>query len=50
MGRSNNHLVSLDATKTFDKLWRNDLFYKLIDKVDGEIWRIIFDFYQNSKL
>ena len=34
INKSNMHIVSLDASKAFDKLWRNGLFYKLIRKVD----------------
>ncbi|CAF1123171.1 unnamed protein product, partial [Brachionus calyciflorus] len=30
------HLISLDATKAFDKLWRDGLFYKLIGKIPKE--------------
>ena len=32
-GKSSLNLVSLDATKAFDKLWRAGLFYKLKDKI-----------------
>ncbi len=34
------YLVSLDAEKAFDKLWRDGLFYKLINKLDKHYWFI----------
>jgi hypothetical protein len=49
-GKSNLHLISLDASKAFDKLWRAGLFFKLIDVIEPPIWRILFLFYSNSKL
>ena len=47
---SNIFLVSLDASKAFDKLWRHGLFYKLIDEIEDSIWRILFRYYQLSKV
>ena len=49
-GRSNMHLVSLDAAKAFDKLWRDGLFLKLIDKMESSIWRILYKYYTNSHI
>ena len=49
-GKSTIHLVSLDATKAFDKLWRHGLFYKLIDKIDTLVWRAIYEYYSKSKI
>ena len=49
-GKSNLHLISLDASKAFDKLWRAGLFFKLIDVIEPPIWRILFFYYANSKL
>jgi hypothetical protein len=49
-GGSGLHVVSLDAAKAFDKLWRNGLFYKLIDRVDKAIWRILFNYYNDSHI
>ncbi|CAF0851586.1 unnamed protein product [Brachionus calyciflorus] len=37
-GGSKLHLVSLDATKAFDKLGRDGLFFKLIGKIPKELW------------
>jgi retron-type reverse transcriptase len=34
--------------KAFDKLWRDGLFYKLIDKIDNIYWRAIVNYYANS--
>ena len=45
------YLISLDATKAFDRLWRDGLFYKLVDKVPKEIWRIsLVLYYKESKI
>lgn len=49
-GISNMHLVSLDATKAFDKLWRSGLFHKLINKIDPTLWRVIYSYYKESKI
>jgi retron-type reverse transcriptase len=49
-GDSTLHLASLDATKAFDKLWRDGLFFKLKDKIDPSIWRILVAYYNNSKI
>ena len=48
-GKSKLHLISLDATKAFDKLWREGLFFKLIEKVDDGLWRLLFNYYKGSK-
>ncbi|CAF0969983.1 unnamed protein product [Brachionus calyciflorus] len=47
---SNVHILSLDACKAFDKLWRDGLFFKLKDKVSEPIWRILFNYYKHSKI
>ena len=49
-GGSKIHVISLDATKAFDRLWRDGLFFKLIDKTSREVWRILYLYYQNSKI
>ena len=49
-GVSTIHLASLDATKAFDKLWRDGLFFKLKDKINSCLWRIIVSYYNNSKI
>ena len=47
--KSSCRLASLDAEKAFDKLWRNGLFYKLLDKIDTHNWFILKKYYDNSK-
>ena len=42
------HSVSLDASKAFDKLWRNGLFFKLMNHKDPLIWRILYKYYKFS--
>ena len=42
------YIVNLDMKKAFDKLWRDGLFYKLIDKVDDLYWRAIVNYYADS--
>ena len=48
-GKSKIHLVSIDASKAFDKLWRDGLFFKLIGKIPNELWRILHIYYGNSR-
>jgi retron-type reverse transcriptase len=47
-GSSNVHVVSLDAAKAFDKLWRKGLFHKLKSKLDPAIWRLLYNYYAAS--
>ncbi|CAF0764871.1 unnamed protein product [Brachionus calyciflorus] len=49
-GKSELKIVGLDATKAFDKLWREGLFYKLYPKIDEWIWRAIVSYYAESKI
>ena len=41
-------VVSLDAAKAFDKLWREGLFFKLIDQIEPSLWRILYKYYNDS--
>ena len=47
-GGSPCYIINLDMKKAFDKLWRDGLFYKLIDKIDNIYWRAIVNYYANS--
>jgi len=47
-GRSNCHVVSLDAAKAFDKLWRDGLFEKLKPVTDPCTWRLLHRYYEES--
>jgi len=49
-GGSTVHLASLNATTAFDKLWRDGLIFKLKDKINSCLWRIIVSYYNNSKI
>ena len=42
------YVSSLDAEKAFDALWRVGLFYKLVDKIDKNIWLILNEYYNQS--
>ena len=42
------YVVSLDAEKAFDSLWRKGLFFKLIDKIDQNLWFILHEYYNQS--
>ena len=42
------HVVSLDAVKAFDKMWRDGLFYKLMHKIDVFMWRLLYIYYKQS--
>jgi hypothetical protein len=35
--------------KAFDKMWRNGLFCKLIDKIEKPMWRAIYMNFKCSK-
>ena len=47
--RTGIKLASLDAEKAFDKVWRNGLFFKLIDKLDKSMWHILKIYYDSSQ-
>ncbi|CAF0915629.1 unnamed protein product, partial [Brachionus calyciflorus] len=49
-GISTIHVVSLGASKAFDKMWRSGLFYKLKSKVEPVIWRSLFMYYGMSEI
>jgi hypothetical protein len=49
VNKSTVFLSSLDASKAFDRLWRNGLFYKLLDKIPIVYWRGLFAYYKQSK-
>ncbi len=42
------YIVSLDAEKAFDGVWRDGLLYKLIYKIDDELWFLIKKYYECS--
>ena len=42
-------IASLDAEKAFDKVWRDGLFSKLIDKLDPVMWHILKIYYDSSR-
>ena len=49
-GDTNVHVVSLDAAKAFDKVWREGLFFKLKDRSDPFIWRLLVNYYTSSNI
>ena len=46
--RSGIKIASLDAENAFDKVWRNGLFYKLLEKMDPSLWYILKIYYDFS--
>ena len=48
--KSNIHIVSLDAEKAFDKVWREGLFFKLKNHMEPALWRLLFNYYSCSKI
>ena len=44
------HVVSLDAAKAFDNMCREGLFNKLKGVSDPAIWRLLNNYYENSKI
>ena len=49
-GGSLLHIVSLDAAKAFDKLWRAGLFFKLIGEISQVMWRAAYIYYSISMI
>lgn len=41
-------VCSIDSSKAFDKVWRMDLFYKLINRIQMEEWRTLNNYYEES--
>ena len=41
----NHEMEALDAEKAFDKLWRDGLFFKLINKIDKLSWITLRRYY-----
>ena len=42
------YVVSLDAEKAFDKVWRPGLFFKLLNKIPLNIWCSLNQYYNSS--
>jgi retron-type reverse transcriptase len=42
-------LISLDAEKAFDKLWRPGIFYKLIERFNRQDWIVLKQYYDISR-
>jgi hypothetical protein len=47
--RTGIKIVSLDAEKAFDKIWRDGLFFKLIKKIDQTLWYVLKMYYDSSQ-
>ena len=47
--QSSCKIASLDAEKAFDKVWRDGMFYKLINKMNPILWVLLFKYYESSK-
>ena len=47
--RTGIKIASLDAEKAFDKVWRNGLFFKLIERLDYTMWYILKIYYDSSQ-
>ncbi len=42
-------MISLDAEKVFDKLWRPGIFYKLIERLNSQDWVILKQYYDKAR-
>jgi hypothetical protein len=49
-GGSNCHVISLDAAKAFDKMWREGLFFKLKRDTEPATWRLLYNYYKISQV
>jgi hypothetical protein len=49
-GRSPLFVLSLDASKAFDKLWRAGLFHKIKPFMDPGLWRLLYNYYSKSNI
>ena len=42
------YIASLDSEKTYDSIWQDGLFLKLIKAIDPQFWLILRDYYSKS--
>jgi hypothetical protein len=49
-GGSPVFVISLDASKAFDKLWRAGLFHKIKPFMDPGLWRLLYNYYSKSSI
>jgi hypothetical protein len=47
--RTGIKIVSLDAEKAFDKVWRDALFFKIMKKVNHTLWFVLKIYYDSSQ-
>jgi hypothetical protein len=43
------YMISLDAEKAFDKLWRPGIYFKLMNRVNKQDWLILKHYYEKSE-
>ena len=48
MNKSRIYACAIDASKAFDKVWRDGLFYKMISKLNWAYWRALYGYYNIS--
>ncbi len=44
------YVIFMDFSKAFDKIVRSRLFYKLIGKIEDNIWLALYNYYDNSTI
>ena len=42
------YIASLDSEKAYDSIWRDGLFFKLMNAIDLQFWLILRDYYSKS--
>ena len=47
--KSNVFIASLDAENAFDTLWSAGLFFKLMNKIPDQSWRVMVHYYNQSR-
>ena len=42
------YIASLDAEKAYDSVWRDGIFFRLMEVIDSQIWLVLKNYYDNA--